>query len=215
MSTTFYIVRHGQSVANDLGIFLGQVDMDLTETGRKQAQITADHFKNQGIKPDAIYASDLSRAYNTARATAALWEMPIHTDVRLREINAGAWEGVPFEELPKRFPRSYTTWLQDIGNAKCDGGETAEDVQNRFIAALTDIAHANKDRTVFIFTHATPIRVFAAHCMGKTLDDVKNIPWASNASVTKAVFQNDIFQLIEYGINDFMGKFITKLPANV
>ena len=64
MQTKVVIIRHGQSIANAQGICLGHTDWDLTDLGREQARIAAEHLKNEKI--DAIYSSDLIRAYNTA-----------------------------------------------------------------------------------------------------------------------------------------------------
>lgn len=215
MSTKIYLIRHGQSVANNLGIFLGQVDMELTETGKKQAELTADFFEVAGIRPDKIYASDLIRAYDTAQASARRFALPIIKDTDLREISAGFWEKVPFDDLPRLFPDSYGTWLRDIGNACCDGGESVMQVQKRIVSAVKRIAEDNDGRTVFIFTHATPVRLFAAYCKGMDSDGVKELPWPTNASVTEASYENGCFRLKEYSRDDFMGNCVTKLPANV
>ena len=59
-----YFIRHGESLANQKDVFIGQYDFDLTEKGRKQAEMVADYLKD--VKVDAIYSSDLLRAYHTA-----------------------------------------------------------------------------------------------------------------------------------------------------
>ena len=63
--------------------------------------------------------------------------------------------------------------------------------------------------------HATPIRVFAAHCLNKALDEIKEVPWPTNASVTKAEYDGKRFRLTDYSLDGFMGELITKLPKNV
>ena len=57
MATKFYLIRHGESQANKNGVFIGHTDIDLTEKGHKQAQLTAEYLKD--VTVDAIYASDL------------------------------------------------------------------------------------------------------------------------------------------------------------
>ena len=59
------------------------------------------------------------------------------------------------------------------------------------------------------------MRFGAAHCMNKTPDEIKNIPWATKASVTKATYSDGIFKLIEYGKDDFMGELVKKIKKNV
>ena len=189
--------------------------MDLTETGKKQAELTADFFETAGIRPDRIYASDLVRAYDTAQASARRFDKPVIKDACLREIDAGLWEKVSFDDLSRLFPDSFGTWVRDIGNAFCDGGESVVQVQKRIVSAVERIAQDNDGRAVLIFTHATPVRLFAAYCKGLDADGVKELPWPANASVTEALYDNGRFQLVEYSRDDFMGSCVTKLPANV
>ena len=215
MATTIYLIRHGESEANRQAVFLGQGDLGLTQVGLRQARITAGYLKNHVRRPDVIYASDLSRAYDTASCTAEAFDMPIIKDLQLREIDTGLWEGVSFTTLAERYPDSYGVWLRDIGYARCDGGESVEELQQRVVLAVTRIAKKHENSVVFLFTHATPIRVFAAHCLKKTLGEIHTIPWVANASVTKAVYEKGTFRLDEYGRFDFMKGEATELPANV
>ena len=54
MGTIIYLIRHGESEANQRDTFLGHGDLDLTQTGREQACVTADYLYSHGLKPDAI-----------------------------------------------------------------------------------------------------------------------------------------------------------------
>ena len=67
-NTVFYLVMHGQSIGNALRTYLGHTNLDLSELGYEQAKITAEHLRN--VPFDAIYSSDLLRAYHTALPTA-------------------------------------------------------------------------------------------------------------------------------------------------
>ena len=213
MSTTVYLIRHGESEANEHNVFLGQGNMDLTAIGKHQAEMAAQYLKN-AVKPDFIYSSDLTRAYDTARFTAEKFDMPIIKDTALREINAGYWDKLTFEEIEERYPESFEIWKSDVGSSRCDGGESVGELWDRFISAVTDIAKRHDGATVLIFTHATPIRIFGAFCLGKSLAELKDMPWAANASVTKAEFDGK-FQLSEYSIDYFMGDSVTRLPSGV
>jgi len=215
VSTTIYMIRHGESEANERDAFLGHHDLPLTATGRKQANMTADFLAGHVQRPDVIYSSDLSRAYQTAMATAERVQMPIITDQGLREINAGLWENVTFAELREKFSKSFGIWQENIGIAQCDGGESVKQLQTRVVAAITRIAKAHENSVVFLFTHATPIRIVAAHCLGKPLEELKTVPWAANASVTKVVFDGQSFSLAEYSRDDFMGDLVTRLAKGV
>ena len=209
-TTKLYLIRHGESQGNQRDAFLGHTDLDLTDTGRMQALKTAEYLKRFPI--DAIYSSDLLRAYHTAEATSALINIPITKEKRLREIFCGEWEDQPFSLLLEKYPQSYGAWINDIDNAHPDGGESTLELQRRVIEALQEIAANNLGKTVAVFTHATPIRCFTAYCKG--CEKIKSVPWASNASVTEVEYKNGRFQLVAYSQDDFLGDLVTVLPDN-
>lgn len=215
MGTIIYLIRHGESEANKRDVFLGHGDLDLTQTGREQAALTAAYLHSHVPKPDAIYSSDLKRAYHTAEKTAELFDMPIIKEKGLREINAGLWEYLTFPELRERFTESFALWSNNIGLSGCDGGETVAQLQKRIVSTVTEIAKKHENGTVFLFFHATSIRVFAAHCLGKAPEEIKDVPWPANASVTKVAYDGEKFRMIDYSQDGFMGDLLTKLPDNV
>lgn len=212
-TTKIYFIRHGESEGNKRDAFLGHTDLDLSPIGYKQAKLTAKFLKD--IPCDAIYSSDLKRAYNTAVETSKLKGMQIIKNKNLREIFAGKWENQLFCTLEEEYKDTYKLWLENIGKAKCDEGESVEELQNRFVSEVEKIAKENMGKTVFIFTHATPIRVLKAKCDNATLDEIKNISWATNASVTIVEYKNDKLEMVEYSKDSFLGEFVTALPENV
>ncbi len=187
--TTLLLIRHGQSVANFELKFVGHKDADLTETGLNQAQRTAEFLKTKYVV-DKVYASDLKRAFKTGKAVADVYNVDIISDTNLREIYAGDWEGNKFNDLVNMFEHEYNVWLQDIGNAHPNNGESVKQLGERIYSELTRIAEQNNDKTIVIATHATPIRVMQSLVQTKGLADMKNIPWVSNASVTELFFDN-------------------------
>lgn len=209
----FLIVRHGESLGNLNNIYLGHTDWDLSERGYHQAEMTAEFLKNEKI--DVIYSSDLIRAYNTVLPMARQRGMEIIKDRNLREIYAGLWEGKKYDELSSVYEKEYDVWKKNIGNARCTGGESVMELQDRIINELTKIAEENEGKTVLIGTHATPIRALAAAANNVSKDFMYEIPWAVNASVTTAEYLNGKFVIKEYGRADFMGECMTKLSSNV
>ena len=105
--TRMVFVRHGQSMANISGVFAGQTDVPLSPLGRKQAEELND-FLLEHYTIDAVYSSDLSRAYETVLPTAGTLGLPIEKDVSLREIDGGLWEGLYIEEIAPTYPKEYT-----------------------------------------------------------------------------------------------------------
>ena len=212
--TTLLFVRHGQSRANIEKRFAGALNSPLTELGRTQAAATARYIAEH-YTVDAVYASDLDRAFYTGKAVAELTGTPLTPDRNLREIAAGDWEGIPFDDLATRFADSYQIWLHNIGEATCDGGESVAQLQARVVACIRRIVAEHPNQTVVIATHATPIRTFQCFCEGRPLAQMKTIPWVSNASVTAVRFENGEFSLAEVDQHDHLGALASLLPANV
>ncbi len=202
--TTLYLIRHGQSKANEKDAFAGFWDVELTEKGKEQARKTANFLKS--IKPDLIYSSDLKRAYATAEFTAKNYGIKIVTDVELREMDAGEWDGMTLKDIEEKYEREYCLWRDDIGRSFCPGGETTKQLQDRVVKRLYEIAKTHKDKTIFIFSHATPVRAFSAYCSKLTLDQMNQLPWPKNASVTKVEFEGEEFKLVDYSNDLFMGE---------
>ena len=213
MKTTIYLVRHGQSMGNLNDQFIGHTDIALTELGYRQAEMAAAYLKD--IPIDAIYSSDLQRAYNTALATARVKGLPVTKTAQMREVFGGKWEGECFSELHKLYPEDFGCWCTDFGTCRCTVGESVWELQCRIVGEVRRIAEENPGKAVAIFCHATPIRVFRAHCDGADTQTMGAIPWASNASTTVAEYENGEFKLVQYSIDHYMGDLVTALPDDV
>ena len=214
MATRLLLIRHGQSEANYIEVFTGQGNFALTELGRKQAELTGKFLQNEPI--DAFYASDLSRAYETAEAAARFHGMTVVKEPGMREIFAGEWESKRFSDLSSLYPAEYGLWMENIGLARPTGGESVAELQDRVRTTLEKIVAAHPGQTVCIGTHATPIRVMMCCWMHKSLSEMKNIPWVPNASVTSVIYEPDLtFHDLHAGIADHLGELRTALPTNV
>ena len=212
--TKLLIIRHGQSQANLQGIFVGHTDSPLSDHGKKQAQLTADYIVSN-FHVDEVYASDLERAFYTGKEVADRLGLATIPEAGMREIFAGDWETVKFDILSTRYGEPYQLWLRNIGMAQCTNGESIAQLQKRVVDTLRRIAEANDGKTVVVATHATPIRSFMHHCSGLPLDEMKNIPWVSNASVTIVEYENGTFNIITPGYDAHLGDMRTALPKNV
>lgn len=211
--TKLLLIRHGQSVSNVRGVFTGHLNLELTELGHRQAQLTAE-FIMANYRIDAVYASDLCRAADTGQAVAEPLGLPLHTDTRLREIYAGIWEGRSFDELTADFP-AYAVFRGDIGACQTDGGESVAQLSARVLEAFTQIAKDNEGKTVVIATHATPIRAIMTHCLGRSLAEMKDVAWVTNASVTEVIYENGRMQLGKACQDAHLGELTSRFPSNV
>ena len=192
--TNLIFVRHGQSESNLKHIFCGQTDVALTQKGHRQAKKTAEYIiKNYKI--DKIYSSDLQRAYNTGKYIAELCGIKIITDEGLREINAGDWECKSYDYIEENHSDDYWAWRHNIGIVKCSGGESVEEMANRFYKTVVKIAEENDGKTVAITTHSCPLR--AMHCLfeGLTLEHMQEKPWVNNAAVGVVEYSDKAFKI--------------------
>ena len=206
-TTKLIVIRHGFSEANMSHKFAGHLDFPLTDIGILQAEKCAAALKNEKI--DAMYASDLKRAFCTAVPVAEAHGLPVIAHKGLREIYAGAWEGNTFHDLEETYSQSYGVWKKDIGNAHPDGGESVAALYDRAIAAFREIAEQNKGKTVCIATHATPIRALCTAAAGLGAQAMREIPWTANASISLFAYENGKFRAIYTSKDGHLGDLKT------
>lgn len=214
MMTTLLLVRHGQSEANLKDVFIGHTDANMTELGVQQARKTAQYIA-QHYNVDYVYTSDLKRAYFTGLEIAQECGLNIILDKRLREIDAGEWENISFQELDRKYSVDYKRWKTDIGLSCCTGGESVKALSERILGGLIDIAKRHDGKNVVIATHATAIRAMQCVFAGKPLSEMKDIPWSSNASITEVVYENGSWHTVSAGFDEHLNDLRTELPQNV
>jgi broad specificity phosphatase PhoE len=105
--------------------------------------------------------------------------------------------------------------MQDIGNAHCPEGESVKELGERIMTELTKIAEENDGKTVVVATHATPIRVAQTLIQYGTLEEMKNVKWVSNASVTILESKNGKWSCPKVSIDEHLADLKTALPTNV
>lgn len=149
METIMYLVRHGETQWNQVRRIQGHSDIALNDQGLQQAEKVARRFRDETIH--AIYSSDLSRAYVTAMKIAEASGSAVSTRTTLRERCYGEWEGLTYEEIRARFE------AQD--EAAC-GIETFEDMQQRAVTALTELAKNHPGEAIVVVSHGGLINSF-------------------------------------------------------
>ena len=148
MATTILLARHGETDWNAARRVQGHTDVPLNERGREQARALAEELHDEPL--DAVYASDLLRAHETARIVAERKGLDVIVLPELRERDFGTWEGLTDVEVLDRFPQARTgTW----GDA-----ETREELSHRILLALERIADAHPDGRVLVVAHGGPLR---------------------------------------------------------
>jgi probable phosphoglycerate mutase len=178
------LIRHGETEWNTEGRIQGFRDIALSPRGQRQAQVLARHLATHAI--DAVYASDLGRAIETAGPLARQRNLTVQIDARLKERGFGLFEGSTYAEAEAKWPNEYAIWRQrDPGHA-LPGGESFRDARARVMAALEEIAHRHAGGTVALVTHGGVLDIIYRAAEG--------IPWETprshllpNASINDVV----------------------------
>ena len=205
--TEIILVRHGQSLANLEHRFAGQSHFPLTETGFEQARRTAEYIV-KNYKIDELYSSDLLRAFSTATPLATLLSVcPIKTDIGLREINAGNWEGHTWTELDDIYPVQAAVWKEKINECCLDGGETVKKMAERSRKAIIELAKLNDNKTICLVSHATVIRSFETFAQFGDLENMPDVPWPTNASVSIYTVDDGKIYPKVYSYDEFLGEY--------
>lgn len=209
--TTILMIRHGESLANKEGRFAGHSDYDLSELGHEQARRAGEYIKNN-YKVDAVFASDLKRAFNTGVPTAKQFGLEVVADAGLRELFVGEWETLHHLEVAKRFPKEFDVWMNDFSNARCPGGESIRELHDRIVPVILRLAKENDGKTIVIATHSTPVRAFECYAMGLPPERIDETPTPVNASICVFKVEDGKASVEKFNVTEHIDDMIT-LPA--
>jgi broad specificity phosphatase PhoE/CTP:molybdopterin cytidylyltransferase MocA len=169
-----YLVRHcAVTHPGDVKRFIGHIDLPLSEEGLRQAQVLAEKLRHTPIM--AIYCSDLRRSVETARTIGKLHGIEPVTTSSFREIALGEWEGLPIDEVSRRYPVEYEARGRDFANFRPPGGESFTDCASRAVPALYE-ALRQTSGDILIVGHAGMNRILLCHTLGKPMHELFDIP---------------------------------------
>lgn len=180
--TEMWLVRHGQTDWNLNGIYQGQSDIPLNETGIQQARDLAVELRQTRFQ--RIYSSDLDRARQTAEIIAAELGVPVVVDARLREINQGIWEGKTIDYVRQTYQPDFSRNPKYITTPRAEGAESLAEVLARMVEAANAYYAAHPRGRIILATHG--LSAAALYCVVKGIDlvdVVQHIPENSQALV--------------------------------
>jgi broad specificity phosphatase PhoE len=160
--TEILLARHGETDWNRESRFQGHADPPLNHFGRQQASELAETLANEEFA--AVYSSPLRRALETAQAVAEPHDLTTVPVEGLREVDVGSWQALTRDEVEQRFPEQFHCWL-DYGHG-WDDGETYEEMGDRVLAALEELAVHHEGERIVAVTHGGPIRAALARAEG-------------------------------------------------
>jgi probable phosphoglycerate mutase len=161
------MVRHGQTPTTGKILPGRAAGLHLAEAGVAQAHRVAERIAELP-KIDAIYASPLERARETAAPIAKALKQRVKIDKGLLECDFGDWTGAELSKLMK-LPE-WSTVQKAPSTFRFPHGESFTEMQTRMVSALDHIRAAHPGGTVVCVSHADPIKAAVAHAMGTHID---------------------------------------------
>jgi probable phosphoglycerate mutase len=187
--------RHGQTQWNLEHRFQGQTDIPLDQTGTGQAEYAARRLAV--LRPDALFASDLIRAQQTAAPLARLTGLPVILDKDLRERYGGDWEGLSDAEIRERYPEERITWNPP-------SGESSQVVADRVAGALQRIAATlDGGQLAVVVGHGAALRLGLERTLGLPAEGVATLGSLANCSWSVIEQRHDRWRLMEYNVVAF------------
>jgi len=162
-ATEIVLVRHAAAEALPDGEALEPklVDLPLTEKGRAQAAALARRLRSRGLS--ALVSSPLKRARQTAEAVAAVTELDVLEDSRLREVEIAGVGPIALHDLAE-IAIAHGGW------SHLPGTESSPDVRERMQAAIDELIAGHPGRRVAVVSHAGAINAYIANLLGLRSD---------------------------------------------
>lgn len=209
--TRFCLVRHGETEWNAERRIQGQIDIALNATGLRQAALAGRWLREAGV--DALYSSDLQRAWATACAIGqAVGRDPVPVP-EMRERRYGIFEGLTFPELKERHPESYAAYERRDPDYAFETGESLHQMFDRVTGKLMELAHAHFGHTVVVVMHGGVLDIINRFVRGNPLQQPRDflIP---NAGLNWVEWGGDAWSIAAWGDTRHLeGDALDELPT--
>lgn len=194
---TLLLARHGQTVWHAENRYAGgDSDVDLTPTGVEQARLLAAYARDRGV--DAVVASPVRRARETAAPAGAALGVEVAVVPDLREVRFGIVEGRTLDEVAREEPGGAALvdrFRADPVAHPFPGAEPAAEAAERAVAALRGVAAGAPGATVLVVAHNTLLRLALCVLLGVPVARYRHVfPRLDNAAVTEIRLSPDPVQ---------------------
>lgn len=183
-----FLIRHGQAEQNVLGLLNSIADKDkygLTDKGRKQSQDIAMLLAEHGV--DAIYASPIRRARETADLLSQKLGVPVILDDRLRETDFGIFHGGGEEKLHDTYPNA-TDRIEGVPSQQLEG---LSQVRTRLEEFARELNNTHEGKRIAIISHADELRVLRGIVEGQSLESSVS-GWYPSTGSSKITYSRPI-----------------------
>ena len=161
--TEIILARHGETAWNAAEIFRGRSDVELNDTGLKQAELLAEYLS--GVRIEAVYSSPMKRALQTAETIAGCGKLGVNIAPGLIDFNYGRWQGLSQREVKERYKELYAEWVSRPERVKMPDGESLDDVSERAVAVVDDVVNKYQG-TVVLVSHRVVNKVLICALLG-------------------------------------------------
>lgn len=195
--TILYLTRHGQTEWNTQRRMQGWNDSPLTAQGVQQAQWLAQSL--QQVEWQAIYSSPSGRAVRTAEILRGEGPVDIITDLRLREMGFGEWEGRVIPELEEEYPDIMHALWRDPARYVPLSGESYSQVRERVLEALEHIVRQHPAGNVLIITHTVVLKLLMAYFEERPIDKLWELPFIHPTSLSVVEVDEKAHRIVMHG----------------
>ncbi len=206
--TEIILVRHGETEWNVAEIFRGRIDIELNETGIKQARLLAEYLSD--MKINAIYSSPLRRALKTAEMIARYHKLDVEITPGLIDFDYGEWQGLPHQEVRDKYEELYAEWINRPDQVKMPAGESLNDVRERAMGVVGMVV-AKYEGSVVLVSHRVVSKVLICALLGLDNSHFWNIK-QDTCGTTIFSYENERFILTKH--NDTSYLTIPKTPLS-
>jgi len=207
--TEIILVRHGETEWNIKEIYRGRIDIELNETGIKQAELLAEYLSQ--VEMEAIYSSPLKRALKTAEVIASYHNLNVEIAPGLIDFDYGEWQGLPHQEVKNKYKELYAEWIKNPHRVKMPGGESLNDVRRRAIGVVDNIV-SQYEGTVALVSHRVVNKVLICTLLGLDNSHFWNIK-QDTGGITTFTYENERFILTKHNDTSYL-KPIQKAPLS-
>ncbi len=179
------LVRHGETAWNREEVFRGRADVPLNEMGLAQARAAARALETEPV--EAVYSSPLIRALDTAKAIAAVHDLPVSVHEGLTDFDCGEWQGQTLGSVRETYTELFQQWADAPHTVQLPGGETLEQARERAMRTVHEIFGLSTGNTVVAVTHRVINKVLLCALLGLDNSHFWNI-FQSNACTNRIVF---------------------------
>jgi broad specificity phosphatase PhoE len=198
--TELILARHGETAWNVEEVFRGRIDVELNETGQRQAELLAEYLSEQKI--EAVYSSPLKRAARTAEAVARRHKLRVEIVNGLTDCDFGQWQGLHLKEVRDKYSQLYQQWAESPQLVKLPGGESLDEVRERALAVVNGVTAKHRGRVVLV-SHRVVNKVLICALLGLDNSHFWNIR-QDTCATTVFSYENGRFTLTRHNDTSYL-----------